>query len=751
MAKPMSRAPNRVLVARCSSEIVTDRAGVWPLSFSFMIYPSSSVFAPARRFVAGLAGSVALGLRASASLSARPLLAGALVAGALSPLTLPLALAAPNLDKYVLGPGDVLSVTVQNYAEFDQNSIIIPPDGVVTLPNYGTLRLTGKTRAQVQSEMTAALKKNAKMRRPVVAVAITTFRSGVMGNVVLSGDVPKPGSVELREGGRLSDLLANAGLQTRLEEKRGTLLRAGQSIALDLQSAVRQPRGPADLALRPGDVIAVRQIAPGRITIRGAVARAGIYELHRNPGASGATMELELRPRLSDLITAAGGLQASATSQGNAVQDAMDAIAAGGSLSGAANTLANGTFKTSYTASLQRGGARQTLDPEAALANIDGPANIALLPGDFVTIQTLQPITVYIDGLAARTGSFQVPPGTGLLELLTTAGGLTAAPGETVGTLRRGTQTLPLDLSALLLSSDSASNLTLQNGDIVQLRAPETIAVRVAGAVTKPGELQLKPGATLLDALLGAGGFSVKAEDARLNVLRKQTDGSQTVMNADAAGISSLRDISTNYALREGDVINVTPVQTQTVFVSGQVNNPGPYQLRQGEGLAELITRAGGAKDDALLSGVKVVRAGEQIQTDSYDAVKLGKPLDFDLADGDFVVVPENRARILVLEGVAKPGYYPIPERGTLTLLDAVAQAQPLQNTKKVELLRAREDGTVDRDIKPRVIQLDDVRSGKEGNIVLQARDIIYVPSPKGPKRGFFDYLPIIGAARLFF
>ena len=712
-----------------------------------MITPSSSVFAPARRFVAGLAGSVVLGLRASAALPQRPVLSSALVVVALSPL----ALAAPNPDKYVLGPGDVLSVAVQNYAEFNQNSIIIPPDGTVTLPNYGTLRLTGKTRAQVQSEMTAALKRNAKMRRPIVAVAITAFRPKVLGSVVLSGDVPKPGSVELREGQRLSELLANAGLQTRLEEKRATLRRGGTATALDLQRAVSAPRGAADLVLRPGDVITVRQLAPGRITIRGAVARAGIYELHRNPRA-GAEMEVDLTPRLSDLITAAGGLQVSATSQGNAIQDAMSAVAAaGGSVSGAAQTLANGTFKTSYTASLQRDGARQTLDPEAALADINGPANIALLPGDFVTIQTLQPITVYVDGLAARPGPFQVPPGTGLLELLTTAGGLTTAPDQTVGSVRRGAQTLPVDLSALLLSSDSASNLTLQNGDIVQLRASQTIGVRVAGAVAKPGEQQLKPGATLLDALLGAGGFSVKAEDARLNVLRRQSDGSQKVLSADAAGISSLRDISTNYALQEGDLINVTPVQLQTVFVNGEVNNPGPYQLRQGEGLAELITRAGGAKESALLTGVKVERAGEQIQTDAYDAVKLGQPLDFDLADGDFVVVPENRARILVLEGVAKPGYQPIPERGTLTLLDALAQAQPQQKTSRVELLRANADGTVDRNIKPRVIKLEDVRSGKEGNIVLQPRDILYVPSPKGPKRGLLDYLPLVGAAGLFF
>ena len=685
------------------------------------------------------------------ALPARPLLAGALAASALSLVApSPLALAAPNPDKYVLGAGDVLRVSVQGYSEFDQTEIIIPPDGTVTLPNYGTLRLNGKTRLQVQKEMTAALKRNVKMRRPVVAVAITSFRSGVIGSVVLSGDVPKPGNVELREGQRLSDVLANAGVQTRLEGKKATLLRAGKATSLDLQRAVSAPRGAADVALRAGDVITVRQLDAGRITIRGAVARAGVYELHRDPRPAVDAMELDLTPRLSDLITAAGGLQASATSQGNAIQDAMNAVAGGGSASDAAQTLANGTFKTSYTASLQRGGTRRTLDPEAALANINGPADIALLAGDFVTIQTLQPITVYLDGLAARTGSFQVAPGTGLLELLTTAGGLTATPGETVGSVRRGAQTLPVDLSALLLSSDSAANLTLQNGDIVQLRAPESIEVRVAGAVVKPGELQLKPGATLLDALLGAGGFSVKAEDARLNVLRKQPDGSQRVMSADAAGISSLRDVSTNYALQEGDLVNVTPVQTQTVFVSGEVNNPGPYQLRQGEGLAELITRAGGAKEDALLTGVRVERAGTQIQTDAYDAVKLGTPLDFDLADGDFVVVPENRRRILVMEGVAKPGYISIPERGNLTLLDALAQAQPLPKTSRVELVRANADGSIDRAAKPRIIKLEDVRNGKDGNLVLQPRDIIFVPSPKN-KRGFLELLPLVGVAQLFF
>ena len=183
-------------------------------------------------------------------------LRGALPLGgaALAALTLaaPVLAAPANPDKYVLGSGDVLSITVQGYDEFNQSGVTIPPDGTVTLAHYGTLRLSGKTRLQVQGDLAAALRRTEKLRRPVVAVAITSFRSGIAGRVVLSGDAPKTGSIELREGQRLSDLLANSGLSDRLGEKSATLLRGNQSIALNLLGAANAPRGAADIALRPG-------------------------------------------------------------------------------------------------------------------------------------------------------------------------------------------------------------------------------------------------------------------------------------------------------------------------------------------------------------------------------------------------------------------------------------------------------------------------------------------------------------------
>lgn len=715
----------------------------------FSALGSSPVMQPKSRFEVGAPEMVALGrfcvLAALvvagpvSRLEAAPTTGRARPAGAASPVS--------RGESYILGAGDVLRVVVGGYPEFSQEAVMVPPDGTVTLPDFGTLRLSGKTRLAVQRELAGTLKRKIGMRNPAVAVSITQFRSGIAGRVLLGGDVPRSGTFDIREGHRLSELLADAGLQTRLEERRATLTRRGGTIALNLKAAAAAPRGAADIALRPGDSITVRQIKAGRITLLGDLARTGVYEMHPIP-LSGEAMELGLQPRLSDLITKAGGLRSNNSSVLASQGTAASAVAGGQSPAEASALLGSVAAPASYTGFLQRGGQRLALDPEAALAQISGPANIRLQNGDFVTLQAVQPVTVYLDGLASRTGSFQVAPGSGVLELITTAGGLTKAPSEIIASVRRGTQVLPLDLSALLLSSDNGANLKLQNGDIVQLREPKSIEIQVAGRVAKPGVLRLKPGSTILDALLASGGLSVAAEDARLNVLRKELNGTQRLLQADAAGIVGLRDISTNFALQNGDLVNIAQNASQSVTISGQVNAPNSFQLRAGEGLAELVVRAGGARSDAALTRINVKRGTEVIEVDAYDAIKEGKPLNFALQDGDFVFIPQNLNRVLVMEAVAKPGYYSIPERGRLTLLDVLAEATPQQNTKVALITRARPDGTVDLNQKPREVKLDKLRRGTE-NIVLSPRDIVFVPSPQ-PKRSFLQTLSSLSLLRAF-
>ncbi len=644
---------------------------------------------------------------------------------------------------YLLGPGDVLSLTVNGFPEYSATSIAVPPDGVVTLPRFGTIRLSGRTALSVQSELRGLLVSRLRMRNPsILALSITSFRPVKVGTVILAGDVPRPGKFEVREGQRLrlSDLLAEAGVGERLEERSATLVRGNRSFNLDLRRAAQTPGSAADVLLRAGDSIAVRALTSGSIRVAGDVARPGAYELHRAPRGE---LELGASPRLSDLLTKAGWSRGGANTKSGG----------GAGVSGAGGTdvsvPSTGTNVPLWTGTLQRGGQTIAIHPAEALAGIGGASDIRLRAGDFVSVAQVPPITVYVDGLVTRPSSYSLAPGTNVLELLTQAGGLTRPAGEIIAGVRRDGQMLPLDLNALLLSSDSGANLTLRNGDYVQLRAPETLDILVAGQVTKPGTVQVKPGATVFEALNQAGNIVGPAEDVRLSVLRKEADGTQRIMNANASDIVGVRDMSTNYVLQRGDTINVARNAAQTVFITGEVVNTGSFTLREGEGLTQLFTRAGGIKEDASLTKVSVTRGGKVVDVDAFDAVKKGTPLKFTLQDGDQVLVQKNVNVVQVLEAVAKPGPYFIPERGQLTLTDVLAQAAPVVGAKEVFVVHTRADGTFDTKNVPS-IKLDALRRGKTPNIVLQPHDVVFVPSPKS-KQSLLQTLGSLSVFRLFF
>ena len=77
--------------------------------------------------------------------------------------------------------------------------------------------------------------------------------------------------------------------------------------------------------------------------------------------------------------------------------------------------------------------------------------------------------------------------------------------------------------------------------------------VRVTGAVSQPVSLQYRQGMTVLDLVLDAGGITDFANAGKSTLFRQ--DGEH--LEIDLNRILSRGDMSTNYALRPGDVISV--------------------------------------------------------------------------------------------------------------------------------------------------------------------------------------------------
>ena len=236
----------------------------------------------------------------------------------------------------------------------------------------------------------------------------------------------------------------------------------------------------------------------------------------------------------------------------------------------------------------------------------------------------------------------------------------------------------------------------------------------------------------LSDVLAEAGGITGKVQGVSITLTRTLPDGQIVRLNADPVALIEGRDGNQNLNVLDGDLITVASQRTQTVVVSGEVKTPGVYELKEGSSLPELIARAGGPTEDAALRRVSITTRDNTTQVvDGFALIREGgKTAGLPLHDGDFVVVPKNTARVLILPAVNKPGYYPIPEGEPLTVGSALALAggpKERARLKEVAIFRHTSTG-----VERQIIALDRVSSGQLSlDIPLQSGDVLYVPEGK--------------------
>jgi len=168
----------------------------------------------------------------------------------------------------------------------------------------------------------------------------------------------------------------------------------------------------------------------------------------------------------------------------------------------------------------------------------------------------------------------------------------------------------------------------------------------VSGCVKSPGSYPLFQGEGVMEAVSQAGGLTKEASSG-IRIFRRNAAGAPPKV-VDFNELVSSDDPGLNLRLFPGDVVYVPETdRTQGVFVFGQVNKPGLYELKNAPTLLALVVTAGGAGADATLAGIKVVRreAGKQvILFSNLDRALSGSDPgeDIGLKSGDIVYVPRS-------------------------------------------------------------------------------------------------------------
>jgi len=143
--------------------------------------------------------------------------------------------------------------------------------------------------------------------------------------------------------------------------------------------------------------------------------------------------------------------------------------------------------------------------------------------------------------------------------------------------------------------------------------------------------------------------------------------------------------------------LTVKEFQSQKIPVMGQINNPGQYPLKGESRVIDLISDAGGLKDDAADIIIVVKKKnGKQVKHEidllRFYAGDMNENIK--VASGDFVLVPKMDEFYIHGE-VQSPGMYRL-ERG-MTVMQAVSVGGGITgrgSLKGIRVTRSQGDGT---------------------------------------------------------
>jgi polysaccharide export outer membrane protein len=176
-------------------------------------------------------------------------------AAALPPMP-PGSAVAPGTETFRIGIGDVLGISVWKEPDHSVESLVVRPDGKISIPLLREVDAVGLTPLQLEDVLTEKFKEY--INNPTVTVVVREIRSQI---IYLTGAVGRPGSLLMRAGMTAWQALSEGGgVAEYAKRKKIYIVReiGGVRTTIDFDyNAVMDGDAEKDLVLKPGDTIVV--------------------------------------------------------------------------------------------------------------------------------------------------------------------------------------------------------------------------------------------------------------------------------------------------------------------------------------------------------------------------------------------------------------------------------------------------------------------------------------------------------------
>ncbi len=608
---------------------------------------------------------------------------------------------APVPATYVVGPGDELDIKIWGGVDV---ALRLPVDrsGQITVPRVGPITVAGVKAGEL----------DAFLKRQVGKVYANFELSATVGKlrtiqVYVVGQARAPGAYTVSSLSNLvSAVFESGGPSATGSMRRIELVRAGQKVAtLDLYQFIQAGSMGAgtgaeggDQRLLPGDVIVVPPAGP-RVALTGALDNPGIFELAtpEEPiakvlGYSGSSTLLATPHKV--LVERVNNQKASAPRE--VEERTLDA-------QGQRTTLRDGDLVTLLKIKPQfanavtlRGNVAQPLryafkpgmriadlipEPEALIVDDYYTRKNILVQYDTARRSVVDPQTGQVRPLSAdgQRGAEETGRRVSVDELSSSARSSLAEVNwdyASIERLKKGdnvTTLLSFNLGRAVRQKDPDHNLVLEPGDVVTIYGVNDIPVpqekrfrfvKIGGEVKAPGVYQIKPGETLTDLVVRAGGLATGAYPYGTTFTRESTRAQQQA-NLEQA----VRRIEAQLSTQASGALQAS-------------RDAESAQQAQAQLAAQRMT----------VERLKALRASGRISLE-MDPAGRGDLPSIALEDGDVINVPPRPSFVSVFGSVLAESAF--IHRPGLTVRDYLDRAGPTREADLDAALLIRADGSV--------------------------------------------------------
>lgn len=168
---------------------------------------------------------------------------------------------------FVLGPEDLLAISVWGNKELTIVEMPVRPDGTISYPLIGDLKAQGLTPAELKDTITQKLRNYIKDASvTVVVMAINSI------NISVAGEVKAPGTYKINRPVTLMHMFSIVkGFTPMADLRKSYILRDGEKLNVDINALIKDDDFSQNIWLEPNDLIFIHDNFESRVNITGEV------------------------------------------------------------------------------------------------------------------------------------------------------------------------------------------------------------------------------------------------------------------------------------------------------------------------------------------------------------------------------------------------------------------------------------------------------------------------------------------------